>query len=69
MTDEQWAMLKRFPLPWRVCGSKGGKTFIYAEGQEMPVFTMHVRGFTPKQRTALLELIAEAVNEFGQETV
>jgi len=50
------------PRPWRIAQSKGGKYFIYADGEEQPLEILKVKKRPTKRETAILRLICDAVN-------
>jgi len=52
------------PHPWRVEFSKGGKLYIYAEGENAPVEILRMKKRPTRRELATLQLICDAVNDF-----
>jgi hypothetical protein len=52
------------PRPWHLCESKGGKMYIYADGESQPLEVIKMSKRPTRRALATLKLISAAVNSF-----
>jgi hypothetical protein len=52
------------PHPWRIAESKGGKLFIYGDGENTPIPLLKSRKRLTRRQIATLQLICDGVNDF-----
>jgi hypothetical protein len=59
-------MKEAAPHPWRICESRGGKLYIYANGEDHPLSILKMRKRPTRRELATLQLICDAVNDFRE---